>query len=153
MELHPDLTDLLTEFEKSGVEYLVVGAWAVGIYAEPRFTKDLDLLVGTGAENLARVVAALERYGAPRALIDDVRTMTREEFVFLGVPPARINLLGKISGVENFEAAWSRRKTIDWNGIAVHVIGLDDLRDAKRAAGRPKDLADLRSLERFERRS
>lgn len=151
MELHPDLTDLLTEFGKSGVEYLVVGAWAVGVYAEPRFTKDLDLFIGTSSENLARVTTALRQYGAPASLIEEVRTMKNDEFVFLGVPPARIDLLGKLSGIADFSSVWPRRKMVDWNGLEVYVIGLDDLRAAKLAAGRPKDLADLRALERFAR--
>ena len=43
MDLSPDLTDMLTEFESSGAEYLVVGGWAVSTHARPRYTKDLDL--------------------------------------------------------------------------------------------------------------
>lgn len=150
MDLHPDLIDLLTEFAKSEAEYLVIGGWAVGVHSEPRFTKDLDLLIGTSPENLDRVVDALKAYGAPPALVDEVRTMTPEEFVFFGVPPARIDLLRAVPGVD-FDRAWSNRQTIEWQGIKVHVIGFDELCDAKRAAGRPKDLADLRVLEKFRR--
>ena len=147
MDLHPDLIDLLTEFASSGVEYLIVGGWAVGIHSEPRYTKDLDILIGGSAENLARVVAALQHYGAPPALTEQVRTMNAGEFVFFGVPPARVDLLREIPGVD-FAQAWTRRKTMPWQGVDVHVLGLDDLLDAKRAAGRPKDLADVRLLER-----
>ena len=74
--------------------------------------------------------------------------MTADEFVFFGVPPARIDLRRAIPGVE-FEAAWGRRKTVRWNEVDVHVIGFDDLVAAKRAAGRRKDLDDLQQLERF----
>lgn len=148
MDLHPDLIDLLTEFARFGVEYLVIGGWAVGVHSEPRYTKDLDLLIGTSPENLGRAASALAAYGAPPALVDEVRTMTPEEFVFFGVPPARVDLLRAVPGVD-FERAWSTRKTIEWQGVLVHVIGLDELCEAKRAAGRPKDLADLRILEKF----
>jgi hypothetical protein len=150
MDLHPDLIDLLTELKSSGAEYLVVGGWAVGVHAEPRYTKDLDLLIGPSDENLGRVVAALERYGAPPGLIAHVRMMTLDEFVFFGVPPARVDLLRSIPGVD-FARAWPRRTTVVWQGIDVYVIGLDDLVEAKRAAGRPKDWDDLRLLERFKR--
>ena len=148
MDLHPDLIDLLTEFARCGVEYLVVGNWAVGLHAEPRYTKDLDLLIGTSPENLARVVGALKGYGAPPALVEEVRAMTPEEFVFFGVPPARVDLMRAIPGVD-FERAWSKRETVEWQGVLVHVIGFDELCHAKRAAGRTKDLADLRLLEKF----
>jgi hypothetical protein len=150
MDFHPDLIDLLTEFGSSAVEYLVVGGWAVGVHSEPRYTKDLDILIGTSAENLEQVAGALQRYGAPRGLIDEVRTMKADEFVFFGVPPARIDLLREIPGVD-FAQAWTRRKTVAWKGVPVHVIGFDDLLEAKRAAGRPKDHADLQMLERFRR--
>ncbi len=150
MDLHPDLIDLLTEFARSGVEYLIVGGWAVGVHAEPRYTKDLDVLIGSSRENLARVTTALERYGAPRALVDEVRTMKADEFVFFGVPPARVDLLREIPAID-FAEAWARRKTVRWQGVEVYIIGFDDLCEAKRAAGRPKDRADLRLLERFRK--
>lgn len=150
MDLHPDLIDLLTEFASSGVEYLVVGGWAVGIHGEPRYTKDLDLLLDGSPANLERVVGALARYGSPPLLLEQVRSMREDEFVFFGVPPARIDLLRAIPGVE-FGAAWVRRHDVVWHGIEVHVIGLDDLVAAKRAAGRPRDLEDVRALERLTR--
>jgi predicted nucleotidyltransferase len=148
MLLAPDLIDLLTELQSSGAEYLVVGGWAIGVHAEPRYTKDLDLLIGPSPSNLARVVDALERYGAPAALVDQVRTMTADEFVFFGVPPARVDLLRSIPGVE-FDEAWKRRKEVRWSDVDVHVIGFDDLCAAKRAAGRRRDVDDLKLLEKF----
>lgn len=151
MDLAPDLLDLLTELRNSRAEYLVVGGWAVGVHTEPRYTKDLDLLIGTSPANLNAVVTALQRYGAPEALVDQVRTMRADEFVFFGVPPARIDLLRTIPGVA-FEDAWSRRKTIQWDGIDVHIIGFEDLCAAKSAAGRPKDFDDLKRLEKFRNR-
>ena len=66
MDLHPDLTDLLGALADSNVDYLVVGGWAVSFHSEPRFTKDLDLLVGDDDDgNLARLAEALARSGAP----------------------------------------------------------------------------------------
>ncbi|MFO0619497.1 MAG: hypothetical protein U0414_43320 [Polyangiaceae bacterium] len=71
-----------------------MGGWAVGVHSEPRYTKDLDLLIGTSPENLERVVRALEAYGAPPGLIQDIRTMKPHEFVFFGTPPARVERIG-----------------------------------------------------------
>ena len=63
MDLSPDLTDRLAEFDSFGVEYLVVGGWAVSTHAKPRCTKDLDLWIPTSAENLARAANALAVFG------------------------------------------------------------------------------------------
>jgi predicted nucleotidyltransferase len=51
MILPEDLKQLLHAFNEHGVEYLVVGGYAVGIYAEPRATKDLDLFIRSEVKN------------------------------------------------------------------------------------------------------
>jgi hypothetical protein len=150
MDLHPDLMDLLGAFSSSGVEYLVVGGWAVSVHSEPRFTKDLDLLIGTAQENLERAAAALTLFGAPDSIVEEARKLGADEFLFFGVPPARVDLLRSIPGVE-FEEAFSRRVDVQWGDTVVHVIAKDDLIRAKRAAGRERDLRDLRALERGSR--
>lgn len=147
MDLHPDFRDLLSALADTNAEYLVVGGWAVGYHAEPRFTKDLDLFIGPSQQNLAAVAKALERFGAPPDLVDALRALGPHEFLFLGSPPVRIDFLRHIDGIM-FEAAYARRERIDWDGVAVSMIAYDDLVAAKKAAGRTKDASDLRLLER-----
>lgn len=147
MNLHPDLTDLLGAFSSSEVEYLVVGGWAVSVHSEPRFTKDLDLLIGTSPANLARAAAALRSFGAPDSIVAMASALGPEEFLFFGTPPARVDLLRTIPGVD-FEEAFARRLDVAWGELVVHVIAKDDLIRAKRAAGREKDRRDLLALER-----
>ena len=151
MDLLPDFRDLLSALADSNAEYLVVGGWAVGVHSEPRFTKDLDIRIGQSPENLERVVRALETFGAPPGILDDLRRLGPDEFLFLGVPPARIDVLRTIPGAD-FEAAFADRLSIEWDGVAVNVIGREDLIRAKRAAGRERDLRDLRALERTGKR-
>ncbi len=148
MDLHPDFRDLLSALAASNAEYLVVGGWAVGGHAEPRFTKDLDILIGANEENLARVATAFDRFGAPARIVEQLRTLRPDEFLFLGAPPARIDVLRTIPGVE-FDAAYARRLPVAWDGVVVDVIGRDDLIAAKRASGRERDLRDLRALEKM----
>lgn len=150
MDLHRDSTDLLTEFASSGVRYLVVGGWAVGVHAEPRYTKALDLLIDGSSDNTERALQALEACGAPAGLIEEVQTMTEDELVFFGTPPARVDLLRQIPGVD-FMEAWGHRKDVNWQGTTVHIIGIDALIASNLAAGRPKDLDDARSLEAVRR--
>jgi hypothetical protein len=111
----------------------------VGVHAEPRFTQDLDIFVGTNDENLLRVVRAFERFGAPAHIVEALRTLGADEFLFLGVPPARVDVLRTIPGVE-FEAAYARKLRVEWDGLVADVIGREDLLAANRAAGREKDL-------------
>jgi hypothetical protein len=146
MDLLPDFKDLLSALGASSAEYLVVGGWAVGFHSEPRFTKDLDLLIGTDPENLLRVVHALRRFGAPPTILEQLAALGADEFLFLGAPPARVDFLRTIPGVE-FRGAMSRAVRVDWDGVPVTVLSRDDLIASKRAAGRERDLRDLKRLE------
>jgi hypothetical protein len=146
MDLLPDFKDLLSALADSRAEYLVVGGWAVGFHSEPRVTKDLDLLIGTDAANLARVVDALRTFGAPHTIVDQLANLGPDEFLFLGSPPARVDLLRTIPGVD-FSAAMSRAMRVDWGGVPASIISREDLIASKRAAGRERDLRDLKKLE------
>jgi hypothetical protein len=147
MDLLPDFKDLLSALADSNAEYLVVGGWAVGFHTEPRFTKDLDLLIGTDPVNLARVVEAVRRFGAPSTIVTQLTKLGVDEFLFLGAPPARVDLLRTIPGVD-FREAMSRAVRVDWSGVPATILSRQDLIASKRAAGRERDVRDLRNLER-----
>jgi hypothetical protein len=121
MDLSPDLIDLLVELESSGVEYLVIGGWAVSTHAKPRYTKDLDLWIGTAPANLTKLVGALSRFGAPAGLVEQAASMSNDEFLFFGNPPARIDILRTIAGGV-FEEAWQRRLRASWGSITVNLM-------------------------------
>lgn len=64
----------------------------------------------------------------------------------MGIPPMRIEILTTISGVE-FEACFAERVVEVWDDVEVSIIGLEKLKENKRASGRLKDLTDLDYLE------
>jgi len=140
----------LSALAASNAEYLVVGGWAVGFHAEPRFTKDLDLLIGTDPENLRRVADAVRAFGAPSGIVEQLAALGADEFLFLGAPPARVDILRAIPGVE-FRSALARGVRADWDGVPAIIISKDDLIASKRAAGRERDLRDVKRLERTGR--
>jgi hypothetical protein len=144
-KLPTDVIDLLREFSARDVRYLVVGAHALGYWGLPRATGDFDLLIEPTNENAARVFEALEAFGAP--LFDlTVTDLATPGVVFqIGVPPYRIDLLTRISGV-SFEEAWSGRAVAELDGLSMPVLGREALIRNKRASGRPKDLVDLQML-------
>ena len=63
--MYRDLKELLSVLNAHGVRFLVVGAYAVSVHAQPRATTDLDLFVKPYAENAGRLYAALVEFGAP----------------------------------------------------------------------------------------
>ncbi len=62
-----DFRDLLSAFNAANVRYLIVGGYAVSLHAQPRATKDLDILISADAENSRAVYSALTKFGAPLA--------------------------------------------------------------------------------------
>ena len=150
MDLHPDFRDLLSALAATNAEYLIVGGWAVGYHAEPRFTKDLDVFIGPSAANLEAVANAMERFGAPPEVLETLRSLGPNEFLFLGAAPVRVDILRRVDGVE-FADAYPRRERAVWDGVPVSVIGFDDLIAAKKAAGRERDKRDLTLLEAARR--
>ncbi|MBM4342154.1 MAG: nucleotidyltransferase [Deltaproteobacteria bacterium] len=147
MKIPRDFADLLEAFAAQGVQYLVVGGYAVGAHDVPRFTKDIDLLIDATPENRDRCTLALQEFGAPDAVVAAMRDAGPDDVVWLGQPPLRIDLLQSIPGID-FAQAWPRRLTLDLEGLSIEVIGLQDLIAAKQAAARPQDRRDARALRR-----
>jgi hypothetical protein len=151
VDLHPDFRDLLAEFVRSAVSFAIVGGYAVGHHAKPRTTKDLDLLVAGSAENLARVAEALERFGAPRSVVDAARSMGEADVVYMGVEPVRVDMMRTADGIDT-TAVLARVDRLRVGDLDVPVLALDDLIANKRAAGRARDLVDVEFLERVRQR-
>lgn len=142
-----DQRDILMALNAHGVKYLVVGGHAVSIHAEPRGTKDLDVFIKADGENSRAVFAALADYGAPLAGMSPADFNDKPTTVFqMGVPPARIDILQGIAGVE-FEEAWEDRvESLLDDQTPAHVISREHLIQNKLAVGRFQDLADVEKL-------
>jgi hypothetical protein len=146
MALYPDFKDLLSAFAAEKVLYLLVGGYAVSFHSWPRFTKDIDLWIAADAENVGRACAALALFGAPPSIVSDLAALGRDEILYMGKPPTRVDIFKSIPGVE-FEQAFAKRVETEWDGVPVSILGLEDLIAAKRAAGRAQDLLDVAALE------
>lgn len=145
--LDRDFLDILRALFEAGAEFLVVGAHAMALHGVPRATGDLDVLVKPTPRNARRVIQALGAFGAPVEAhgVHQVDFETPDTVYQIGLPPRRIDLMTSITGVE-FDEAWSSRQVVEIADMAVPFLGRDALIRNKRAAGRDKDLVDLRLL-------
>ncbi len=147
-ELNEDFRDMLAALADANVEFLVVGAHALAAHGLPRATGDFDILVRPSKANSQRLMRALEIFGAPT----DAHGISSADFEVpdvvyqIGLPPRRIDLLTSISGV-TFDDAWATRLRVEVQGQSFSVLGRDALIANKRAAGRDKDLLDVKALE------
>ena len=145
MHLNQDFEDLIHHLNAANVKYVVVGAYAVVIYAGPRYTRDIDFLVEPTPENAQKVYEALKAFGAP---LDDLKVedLCNPEMVYqIGIEPNRIDIIMNISGL-SFEEVWRNKRVDQYGKEKIFLIDLNDLIQAKKMAGRPKDMEDVEKL-------
>jgi hypothetical protein len=146
MTHHRDFEDLLSALSSARAEFLIVGAYAVMRYSEPRYTKDLDVWVGSSPENAKKVYRALGKFRAPLKNLTVADLATPGIIFQIGIEPVRIDIITEVDGLK-FESAWKRRVVGKYGGAAVSFLSVPDLITNKRRVGRPQDLLDVAKLE------
>jgi predicted nucleotidyltransferase len=149
MKINSDFKDLLRDLNAAGVRYLIVGGYAVMVYAEPRYTKDLDVWIEPAEANAQRLFAALAQFGAPTQDIRPGDFTEPEVFFQIGVEPVRIDIMTSVPGLD-FAASWERKAIVDFGGESAPVLCREDVVKSKKAAGRTRDRQDVRRLARGE---
>jgi len=139
--------DLIKLLNDQHAEYVIIGAQALAAHGYVRATEDLDILINPTGQNIARVRAALEAFGydTADASEDDFRTkkiLFRQYWYEVDVHPTA-------SGIKTQEVLKNKIPGL-FEGIPAHFASLDDLIKMKKAAGRPKDLDDLRVLKEIK---
>ena len=146
--LNSDYADMLRILSEEKVKFILVGGYALAAHGYPRATLDIDFWIMASSENAVAVIRALKRFGAPLSGVSE-EDFQKEGTIFqIGVAPRRIDFVTEISGVA-FAEAYKRAPVVEWEGIVIHVLSLEDFLANKRSIGRYKDLADVEMLERI----
>ena len=149
MDLAPDFDEFCGLLTAHGVEFVIVGAHALAFHGAPRFTGDLDILVRPAEENGRKLLAAIAAFGFPVERLTAAAIADGTKLIEMGVPPVQIHVMSGIDGVTWDEVRSSQREGAV-GGRVLPFIGRDAFLRNKRAAGRPKDLADIEALRQQE---
>lgn len=148
------LVPLLRRLIEGQVDFVVIGGVAVALQGYGRSTKDLDITYATDDANLEALGSALIAAGARlRGIAEDVpfvpdaRTLKHTQILTLDTTDGGLDLLVDPSGAPPYETLRRRSEAVDYEGLSVRVVSLDDLLSMKRAAHRPLDLVDVEALE------
>ena len=147
-----EFKELFTSLNARGVEYLVVGAYAMAFHGVPRFTGDVDVLVRPTNENAKRLLTALDDFGFGSLGLKEADFCEPDQVVQLGVAPLRVDILTSITGV-SWEQADRNKGTTTYGGVPVPFIGINEIIANKRAVGRTKDMADIELLESVQQKA
>lgn len=145
MDLAPDFDEFCALLIGHHVEFAIVGAYALAFHGAPRFTGDLDILVRPTEANGRRVLDAIAAFGFPTAPVTPADIAAGGKVIEMGVAPVQIHVMSHIDGVA-WDDVWQSREMGPLGRHEVAYIGREAFLRNKRAAGRPKDLADVDAL-------
>ena len=136
--------------------YVVIGGVAATLHGSILSTFDLDICPARDLENLARLAAALKDVdarirtaGAPDGLpfACDAESLARVDLLNLVTRYGDFDLSFVPAGTTGYEDLARRATKVDLEPVIVSVASLEDVIRSKRAAGRPKDLQAIPTLE------
>ena len=142
-----DFRDFIDALNKYEVEYLLVGGYAVILNGYRRTTGDMDVWINVTPENYRRLIKAFLYFGLPTVDITEENFFNNSEIdVFTyGIPPVSINIMKVVKGCI-FDDAYKLSSLYEENDLVIRFIHIDTLIQAKKAAGRFKDLDDIEKL-------
>jgi len=149
MRLEKDFKEFIESLNKNSVRYLIVGSFALSYYSEPRYTKDIDILVDSTVSNADRLMTAIREFGFSDIELGSRDFLEPDQVIQLGIAPLRIDLLTSLKGIP-FAEAWDRRTTGQYGDIPAFYISKQDLIDHKKLVGRKQDLADIEKLTKLD---
>lgn len=141
---------MLRILSEEGVEFIVVGAYALAYHGFPRATGDMDVWVNPTSENAQRVFQAIARFGAPVGEISSNDFSVPGTVFQIGVAPRRIDIVTSIDGVD-FHTASAGKVSVEIEGLEVPILSIEDLIKNKESTGRDKDVLDAKILRRHKR--
>ena len=139
------LQDVFASLQKHNVKYLVIGGIAAVLHGVPRATFDLDILIEANPENVRLLLDALLEAKLGTAALTSVEDLLAHEITILK-DWVRIDIQTSTPGM-SFKEAWQRRETMSYQNQEFYVVSKTDLIASKRAAGRERDLEEVRLLE------
>jgi len=143
------LISVASLLNSTDIEYMVIGGYALAAHGLPRITAELDIWIESSRGNVYFLLQALSTFGFGSLDLTESHLSSAETYSRLdelGQPPVRIDLLTALDGV-HFADCYPRRAVMVMSGVSLPIIELEDLRISKRASRRPRDLADLESID------
>ncbi|MDD5224360.1 MAG: nucleotidyltransferase [bacterium] len=145
-----DIENLLKLLNEHKVRFVIIGATAFPVHGFSRATLDVDIFIEPAKENAARTLKALKAFGY------DVSDLTSGELlskkILIRQYLLETDVHPFVSGV-SFSEIWKNKIEGQIGSTTVYFAGLEDLIKMKKSAARPKDLEDLKILEKLFKRN
>ena len=148
MRVEKDFKEFIALLNKFDIRYLIIGGFAYSFYVEPRYTKDIDILISQSEKNVDKILQVLQNFGFEDIDLTEKDFFEPEQVIQLGIAPVRIDILTSLKNME-FTKLWKNRVMGHYGDIKVNFISKKDLIKLKQSSGRMQDLADIEKLEKI----
>ncbi len=147
-----DFRDFIRALNNQQVEYVLVGGMAVILHGYVRTTGDMDIWVRKTKDNYKKIVRAFYEFRMQVFDMTEERFLSDEFDVWsFGVEPVKIELLTAVKGLD-FDEAFGLSQTYTEEDIPIRFLHINSLLQAKKAAGRYKDLDDIQQLQKRKKK-
>ena len=158
------IPDILRALADTGVQFVLVGGFAVQLHGFVRATLDLDLVLAMDDANLTKFIDVAKKFGLAPIIpvsIDSLKNAKQidqwhKEKGMLAFALREPQVSGSVIDVlvrpeVTFDALQVDASTVDLFGRSVKVASIEHLLFMKRIANRPKDRIDVEALEKIQR--
>ena len=141
---------ILTALQQFDVRFILIGGYAVNFHGYNRTTGDMDLWLQPVEENKEKLLAMLQQLGFDKESMEYVQSLnfSDPQTFSMGEPPAQIDFMTRITGVE-FDEADKEKILADVDGIKLPVLQLNHLVRSKISNNRTKDKLDVEELQKI----
>lgn len=147
------MSEMLVRLVRGGVEFVVVGGYAVVAHGGSLVTQDVDICCRFNRDNLSRLQAVLaplhprHRMSPQKPPLELTEAVCdRLKNLYLETDLCVLDCLSSVAGVGDFDAVVAHSVIVDLPGGSFRVLGLDGLIQAKAAMDRPQDRLALTQL-------
>jgi predicted nucleotidyltransferase len=142
-----DTESLLKSLKEHKVKFVIIGATAFPVHGYSRATLDIDIFIRPERANAEKTLLALKSFGY------DVRDVTVDELItkkiLIRQYLVETDIHPYVKGV-SFDDVWKNKVKSKFGDTFVWFASLEDLIRMKKAAGRPKDIEDLKYLTKLK---
>ena len=141
------LRELCLFLDKAGIEYMLVGGLAVGIWGEPRATVDIDFMVSFNMNDFAALRQKINDSNAFIFIQD--KPMTFEKISLLRATlKSNLDIFVDFLFADNDfqKEALMRRQTVEVADFTVNIPTPEDLVLLKLISGREQDILDAKKI-------
>jgi len=147
MDIFEELVQLTSQFENQQIEYALCGGLAMAVYAFPRATFDIDILIEPDMFDKAKSVAKSLGFSFETGIMSfkegaiQIARLTKID------PQSEDTLvLDMLLVTPQIKAIWEKRERLSWERGTIPVVSPEGLIQLKSMRGSGQDQDDIKCL-------